>query len=401
MKIWWGDFLNCKELKIDMWEKRYNMKKRILLTVFGLLLVLGGVTIFLYPNFKSLRTQGEVQSIIDDFIYRREDALTNNKEDPDDSTDVENDSSNNNVTKDVVISDESNDDTSNSEEDIKNEIAELKEVLMPDLYDAMLEYNQDLVNNGQHISDAWDYEQAPIDLISLNDDSSVIGYIDIPDMGVRLPLFLGASMSNLAQGAAVLSQTSMPIGGEDTNCVIAGHRGYQGSAYFQYIDRMSKGSKIYITNPWETLTYEVVGSKIVKPTDCSDILIKPGKDMVTLISCHPYLIGGGPERYLVFAERVDTVSTVSDDGEITILNPPEDTTMEDTSVNTSNQPDSEESLNHTSSDTSENDIVVVTDSMSKLESILRIGLPVFIFLFGSGLILYRRFYKRNDSDDFM
>lgn len=365
------------------------MKKRILLTVFGLLLVLGGVTIFLYPNFKALRTQGEVQSIIDDFVYRREDALTNNKEDTDVSIDVKADSSDD-IMKDVEVSDD-------DESSIKKEIAELKKTLMPDLYNAMLEYNNDLVTNGQHISDAWDYEQAPIDLISLNDDSSVIGYIDIPDMGVRLPLFLGASMSNLSQGAAVLSQTSMPVGGKNTNCVIAGHRGYQGSAYFQYIDKMSKGSEIYITNPWETLTYKVVGSKIVKPTDSSDILIKPEKDMITLISCHPYLVGGGPERYLVFAERVPTVSTVSDDGEITVLNPPEDTTIEDTSVENTDENLSDDSSN--SED--EYEIVIVRDSISQLESILRIGLPVFIFFIGFVIILYRKFHRRNDSDDFM
>lgn len=184
----------------------------------------------------------------------------------------------------------------------------------------MDKYNKNLAQNGQSISDAWSYEQQPMDLDSLNIDSDnpIIGYIEIPDMKIRLPLMLGASSKNLEKGAAVLSQTSMPIGGENTNCVIAGHRGWEGSAYFQYIENMKVGSKVYITNPWETLVYECTSIKVIYPDDVNSILIQPGKDMVTLFSCHPYVLGGGPYRYLVFCERVDTQKRQEVDG---ILNP--------------------------------------------------------------------------------
>ena len=221
-------------------------------------------------------------------------------------------------------------------------------------------------------------------------------------------------MSNLSKGAAVLSQTSMPVGGDSTNCVIAGHRGYQGSAYFQYIDRMSEGSKIYITNPWETLTYQVTGIKIVQPTDSSDVLIQPGKDMVTLVSCHPYVIGGGPERYLVFAERVDTVSTVSDDGEITVVNPPEDTSMGDAEAETPSETTPDPEGTGASEDATlgsdrepqdgSNDpgaVVVTESSLSKLEEILRIVLPIGIVALTIGLVVRRKVYKKDDPDDFM
>ena len=153
----------------------------------------------------------------------------------------------------------------------------------------MDKYNKNLAQNGQSISDAWSYEQQPMDLENLNIDSDnpIIGYIEIPDMKIRLPLMLGASSKKLEKGAAVLSQTSMPIGGENTNCVIAGHRGWEGSAYFQCIENMKVGSKVYITNPWETLVYECTSIKVIYPDDVSSILIQPGKDMVTLFSCHP------------------------------------------------------------------------------------------------------------------
>ncbi|MCD7818779.1 MAG: sortase [Lachnospiraceae bacterium] len=101
------------------------------------------------------------------------------------------------------------------------------------LYLDMLEYNQNLVADGQELVDAWSYTQEPIDLSALGDDDTAIGYIAIPSMEVTLPLYIGASTENLAKGAAALSETSMSIGGEDTNCVIAGHRGYSGMPYFR------------------------------------------------------------------------------------------------------------------------------------------------------------------------
>ena len=122
-------------------------------------------------------------------------------------------------------------------------------------------------------------------------------------MGVEMPLYLGASNENMANGAAVLSQTSIPIGGINTNAVIAGHRGYGGYSYFRYIEVLEEGDEVIITNLWKTLTYKVSEIRIVTPDDVDAILIQPGKDMVTLLTCHPYA-SGGKYRYLVFCERV-------------------------------------------------------------------------------------------------
>ena len=75
---------------------------------------------------------------------------------------------------------------------------------------------------------------------------------------------------------------------------------------------MQAGSKVYITTPWETLTYTTVGADIIDPYDTESIAIQQGKDMVTLISCHPYVLGGGPERYLVYCERYEEPSGDAD-----------------------------------------------------------------------------------------
>ena len=265
------------------------------------------------------------------------------------------------------------------------------------LYDKMESYNKDLIDNGQYIADAWSYEQQPFDLTGLGIDSGnpAIGYIEIPDMKIRLPLLLGASTENLEKGAAVMSNTSMPIGGTDTNCVIAGHRGWEGSAYFQYIENMKKGSRVYVTNPWETLVYECVDIKVINPNDVDSIMIQKGKDMVTLLSCHPYVLGGGPYRYVVFCERVDTQERKETDG---VMNPkssnPSSTSEEigDTDSAEKNTASASNSVSHTNQTESSPAIVQNQEGLDllALEQTLRYMLPIIVIMISALIVLLRK-----------
>lgn len=131
----------------------------------------------------------------------------------------------------------------------------------------------------------------------------LFGYIEIPKMDCVLPLFLGASAEHLDQGAAVLAGTSVPVGGNNTNCVIAGHRGWRQKAYFKQIEMLQIGDMVYITNPWERLSYCVEKIEIIEPDDMERIRIQEGREMITLMTCHPYR-SGGKYRYLVFCSRL-------------------------------------------------------------------------------------------------
>ena len=119
---------------------------------------------------------------------------------------------------------------------------------------------------------------------------------------LEMPIYLGATNSHLAAGAAQLSQTSIPIGGNNTNSVIAGHRGYSGASYFRYVPDLKIGDKVIITNLWEELTYVVVDTDIIAPNEVEKVLIQEGRDMITLITCHPYA-SGGKQRYVIYCER--------------------------------------------------------------------------------------------------
>ena len=176
----------------------------------------------------------------------------------------------------------------------------------PELWADMVRYNEAIYTQGQAgLSCEYDYQKPSFTLTQYGLADEVFGVISIPAMELEMPIFLGATEQHMAEGAAHLSQTSLPIGGTNTNSVIAGHRGYNGASYFRYIDKLKVGDAVYITNLWERLTYRVCEIKIIDPHDVTEILIQPGRELLTLLSCHPYA-SGGRQRYVVYCERVES-----------------------------------------------------------------------------------------------
>ena len=172
----------------------------------------------------------------------------------------------------------------------------------PDLYAFMQAENVRMYEMGQSdLMDAFSYEQPMVDMSKYGIYGDRIGFITIPSIGVELPISLGANPYNLGQGTAHLTQTSYPIGGINTNCVIAGHRG-RVVPMLRNIDKIAMGDEIYITNPWGTLVYKAVEVKIVHPYEIENIKIQEGRDLVTLFACHPFLVN--TDRYVLYCERV-------------------------------------------------------------------------------------------------
>lgn len=179
-----------------------------------------------------------------------------------------------------------------------------EEQLYPELWADMTAYNETIYAEGQSgLSCAYDYQKPSFTLKDYGLEDEVFGVISIPAMDLNMPIFLGATEKHMADGAAHMSQTSLPIGGNNTNCVIAGHRGYGGASYFRYIEKLRIGDSVTITNLWETLEYRVVQIKIIYPNEVKEILIQENRDLLTLLTCHPYA-SGGKQRYLVICERV-------------------------------------------------------------------------------------------------
>ena len=178
----------------------------------------------------------------------------------------------------------------------------------PELLAALQEYNRQLYAEKQcNLTDLEACEESAADLTAYGVADEIIGVLEIPAMELIMPVYLGASDAHLAAGAAVLGNTSVPIGGNSTNCVIAGHRGWRGADYFRYIDRLQAGDTVTLTNLWETLTYTVTDVQIIQPHEVDKIKIQQDRDLLTLLTCHPYA-SGGRERYVVYCEKLPTMS---------------------------------------------------------------------------------------------
>ena len=180
---------------------------------------------------------------------------------------------------------------------------EQNENILDKLYKKLQEENQKIYEEKQNkLVDPFSYEQSAIDLSEYGIDNNVIGYISIPKINIEVPILLGANTANMKKGAVHLTETSYPIGGANTNSVIAAHRGYGKATLFRHIDKIGVGDKIHIRNFKEELTYEVYETKIINPDDVSELEIQEGQDIITLITCHPYRVN--TQRYIVKAKRV-------------------------------------------------------------------------------------------------
>lgn len=176
-------------------------------------------------------------------------------------------------------------------------------------YQSLKAYNE-MVRTGAAgaVNDPFTFDDSALADLGLPD--GIVGKIDIPAMGVTIPLYLGASEAHMADGAGVVAGTSAPLGETDSNCVIAAHRGgYHGLAMFRDIEKLAPGDTITITTPWDTLTYAVTETRVIEPDEVDAVGVQEGRDLVTLLTCHPY--GTNRYRMLVFCERTDAPAAES------------------------------------------------------------------------------------------
>lgn len=258
--------------------------KRIWRQIFGILALVIGLGIYLYPDYREWKLMKEVEAITE--TSQQENRVQNDQ-------------------KNHMEPEQAPKETSASEESTETETEAETESASLDLWRALMDYNIHLAEEKQEITDAWTFRQSPVDIAALNNGSPAVGYIEIPEIELKLPLFVGATEENMSKGAVVLAGTSMPVGGTNTNCVIAGHRGYRGSPYFRDIDQLQVGSEVHINNLWESMTYKVTGTRIIHATECDILQVQPDKDMVTLFSCYPYLSIGTKYRLVIFCERAE------------------------------------------------------------------------------------------------
>lgn len=130
-----------------------------------------------------------------------------------------------------------------------------------------------------------------------------IGHIKIPKIVVDIPIYAGTSSDILEKGAGHLEGTSLPVGGNNTHTVITAHRGLPQNRLFTDLDKLEVGDRFYIVNLQGTMAYQINQIQVVEPTNFDPILISPGHDYATLLTCTPYMINS--HRLLVRGHRVE------------------------------------------------------------------------------------------------
>ncbi|ABS23337.1 class C sortase [Bacillus cytotoxicus] len=167
------------------------------------------------------------------------------------------------------------------------------------------EYNKQVQNSTQTFSDPFAEEQKSnqksyVDALNLGD---VMGYIEIPKIDEKLPIYQGTSEEVLSRGVGHLDRSSLPVGGKSTHTVLTGHRGLPSAKLFTDLDKLVEGDLFYIHSLNNILAYEVDQIKVVLPHETDDLLIAENQDYTTLVTCTPY--GSNTHRLLIRGERVE------------------------------------------------------------------------------------------------
>ena len=138
------------------------------------------------------------------------------------------------------------------------------------------------------------------------DESGIMGYIDIPKINVKLPIYHGIDEDVLKVAIGHIAGTSLPVGGDGTHCVLSGHRGLPSARLFTDLDKVAEGDTWTLTVLDRTYTYECDQIRVVEPTDLSTLGMIDGKDYCTLVTCTPY--GVNSHRLLVRGHRIANAS---------------------------------------------------------------------------------------------
>lgn len=260
------------------------MKSKVLLAT-ALLLILISASLFTYPEVSKQVVQGQNDIAISRFDKTAGNVQGDNGDNAGDGDGSDDGNGSSYSTYEEAAADGAVNDEGYLINDYGEVISDYPVVFQKDLdrlYRDSAAYNAAL-NERQDMD--VDFSVSALDLTNYGVFDGIYGYISAPSIGLNIPIFLGAGEYNMACGGAHLYHTSLPLGGESTNTVIAGHTGYFGMIVFDYLPLLSEGDIVSVTTYFDTLDYRVTAQKEITATETNDLYISKGKDLLTLITC--------------------------------------------------------------------------------------------------------------------
>lgn len=164
------------------------------------------------------------------------------------------------------------------------------------------DYNATLLHKDNYWRLSEEEEKVYNNLLDVT-DNGIMAYVEIPQIGVKLPIYHGTESVILQTAIGHIEYTSLPVGGESTHMVISGHRGLPSARLFTDLDQLVVGDRFQIHVLKELLTYEIDQILTVLPDEMDSLAIEEGQDYCTLVTCTPY--GVNDHRLLVRGHRVE------------------------------------------------------------------------------------------------
>lgn len=188
--------------------------------------------------------------------------------------------------------------------DYTNTVTDMEDAERNALWSAAVQYNQGLQAAPQDaFAGADPGPKNPYWSLLDPDGTGVMGYLEIPKISLRLPIYHGTGDAALQKGIGHLAGTSLPVGGSGTHCVLSGHRGLPSALLFTDLDQLETGDTFTLYVLDQRLSYQVDQILVVEPEDVSALAPEDGKDYVTLVTCTPY--GVNTHRLLVRGSRIE------------------------------------------------------------------------------------------------
>ena len=241
-----------------------NKKKRsnIMVTILSIIMFLLGICIFMYPTVSNYLAKVQYKKAI--VSYKK-----TNEEIKDDL----------------------------KEEELEEAIKYNKSLMGDEVYDPFLP------GSGYAIPDNY------YDVLNIN-NNGIMGYIEIPKIKLRIPIYHGSKPDVLQKGIGHLEASALPIGGVGNNPVLTGHRGLPSAELFTRLDELKKGDLVYIYVINDIIAYKVSTTFEIEPGDVSKLGAHKDRDMLTLITCTPY--GINTHRLVIQADRTKYIKEVKD-----------------------------------------------------------------------------------------
>ena len=165
-------------------------------------------------------------------------------------------------------------------------------------------YNSNVNVDETGLVDPFNSEDIELESSKVIDENGIFGYLEIPKINFKKPIYLGASYNHLAKGVGQLDGTSIPVGGKGRRSVLAGHRGWYGDIMLLKVGQLYSNDVVYVHHHGKTLTYKVVGREYISPSDWDRLKPVEDKDMLTILSCDP-MYPPFTRRILINCVRVD------------------------------------------------------------------------------------------------